>query len=68
MDTTSLMLSMLYGTVGLGFLMYGKKAARLVPMLSGAALMICPYFIANNGIMTLVCFAIAALPFLLRDA
>lgn len=32
MDMTSLMLSLLFGTVGMGFLMYGKKMAAVVPM------------------------------------
>ena len=68
MDTTSLMLSMLYGTIGLGFFMFGKKAALIVPMLSGASLMICPYFIPNNAIMTVVCIALAAIPCVLRSA
>jgi hypothetical protein len=67
MDTTSLMLSMLYGTIGLGFFMYGKKAARLVPMISGASLMICPYFIPNTAIMSIVCIALAAVPYFLRS-
>jgi hypothetical protein len=68
MDTTSLMLSMLYGTIGLGFFTYGKKAARLVPMIAGASLMFCPYLISNNIILTFVCIALAATPFILRNA
>ena len=68
MDTTSLLLSMLFGTIGLGFFMYGKKAVRIVPMLSGVSLMFCPYFISSNIILTLVCLGIVAAPFILRDA
>ena len=68
MDTTSLMLSMLFGTIGMGFLMYGKKAAQILPMGVGLALMICPYFIPNVAILLVVCLALTAVPFVVRDA
>ena len=47
MDMTNLMLSMLFGTIGMGFFMHGKKMAEVVPMLVGVMLMVCPYFISN---------------------
>jgi len=68
MDVTSLMLSMLFGTVGMGFLMYAKKAGQLVPALAGLGLMICPYFIPSVLAMVLVCVALMAVPFVLREA
>jgi hypothetical protein len=68
MDTTSLMLSVLFGALGMGFLVYGKKAARLVPVIVGLALMVLPYFIPNTVILLIVCIALTAVPFLLRDA
>ncbi len=67
MDMTALMLSMLFGTVGMGFLMYGKKAGELMPVGIGLALMICPYFITNVILMLGVCSALTALPFVLRQ-
>jgi hypothetical protein len=67
MDMTSLMLSMLFGTIGCGFLMYGKKAGEVLPMGVGLALMVCPYFIANVAAMTVVCGALTATPFVLRQ-
>jgi hypothetical protein len=66
LDTTSLMLSMLFGAFGTGFLMYGKKAGQLVPILVGLALMVCPYFLPNVGVMLIVCLILTAVPFLLR--
>ena len=66
MDMTNLMLSMLFGSIGMGFLMYGKKASAMVPVGAGLALVICPYFIASTGIMLVVCLALTALPFVLR--
>ena len=64
MDMTSIMLSMLFGTMGMGFLMYGKKAAQLPPIAVGLALMVCPYFISNVIVLLIVCTALTAVPFI----
>ena len=66
MDTTTIMLSLLFGTVGLGFLMYGKNAGRVVPMAAGLALTVCPYFISSVLALLVVCTALVAVPFFLR--
>jgi hypothetical protein len=67
MDTTNLLLSLLFGTCGMGFLLYGKNAARLVPMAVGLLLMICPYFIPSTLLMTLICGGLMAVPFVLKE-
>ena len=43
MDGNVLMASMLFGSIGLGMLMYGKKAGRPVPLIAGLALLTIPY-------------------------
>jgi hypothetical protein len=65
MDVTSFMLSMLFGTIGMGFLMYGKKASEVTPMGVGLALMVCPYFIPNVIAMLVVCGALTVVPFVM---
>jgi len=67
MDATSLMLSMLFGTLGLGYLMFARKAGRFVPAIAGVALMGVPYFISSNLVLVIVCLGLAAVPFILRD-
>ena len=64
MDTTNLMLSMLFGTVGLGFFVYGKKGGQMIPLIVGLALMVVPYFIPDAIVMSLVCIALTVIPFL----
>ena len=66
MDST-LTLSLLFGMVGTGLLMYGKNAARIMPMGAGLALMVCPYFIPGVAVLLVVCLALTALPFVFRD-
>jgi hypothetical protein len=68
MDSTSLMLSLVLGCVGMGFLMYGKNAGQLVPMGAGVGLMICPYFITNLIALLLVCAGLAIAPFVVRES
>jgi hypothetical protein len=68
MDTTNLMLSLLFGCVGMGFLMYGKKAGHLAPMGAGVALMVCPYFISNVIVLLIVCLILTAAPFFVRES
>ena len=68
MDTNSLLLSFLFGTIGMGMFMYGKRAARLVPLGAGSALMLVPYFIPNLVLMAVVCCLLTATPWLLREA
>jgi hypothetical protein len=66
MDMNSLMLSLLFGAVGMGFLMYGKKMAAAIPMLAGLGLIVVPYFISNLIILGLVGAALTAVPFIVR--
>jgi hypothetical protein len=68
MDMTNLMLSFVFGTCGMGFCMYGKKAGAFVPMGVGVLLMICPYFISSAIAMLVVCGGLMAVPFVLRHA
>lgn len=67
MDATSLMLGMLFGTIGFGFLLYGRKASLIVPIGVGLLLMICPYFIPNVPALVIVCLLLMAVPFSFRD-
>ena len=68
MDSNLLLASFLFGLIGMGMLMYGKKAGRPIPLLAGIALIAVPYFIPNLIVMLIVCCAVSAIPWLLRSA
>lgn len=68
MDSTNLILSLLFGLVGMGFFMYGKSSGQMVPLGVGVALMVCPYFIPNAIALGIVCVILTATPFVVRDA
>lgn len=68
MDTTNIMLSLLFGTFGTGFFIYGKNAGQFVPMCVGLTLMVCPYFITSTLVMMIVCGGLMSVPFVLKEA
>ena len=68
MDMNNLMLSLLFGCVGMGFLMFGKKMGQLVPILCGLGLMIVPYLLSNTWVLVLVCLGLCVAPFVVREA
>jgi hypothetical protein len=63
MDTTNFLLSLLFGTVGFGYVMFARKAGRMLPAAAGVLLMVVPYFFDSNWLMTFVCVLIMAVPF-----
>ena len=67
MDSTQLMLSLLFGLVGMGMFMYGKNAGRMVPLLTGVGLMGIPCIIPNPIALLCVCSGLMTLPWLLRN-
>jgi hypothetical protein len=68
LDGTNLVLSLLFGCLGMGYFMYGKNAGHFVPMGAGVALLVCPYFIANTLAMVIVCLILSTTPFVVRES
>ena len=67
MDTPStLLLGVLFGSIGLGFFVYGKKQKAVMPLISGIGLMVFPYFISNIYIMILSGIAFIVLPYFIK--
>lgn len=66
MDTANLLWGVLFGSVGFGFFLYGRKQARPVPLVCGIALMIFPYFVTHTTLLVAVGVALMALPYFLR--
>jgi hypothetical protein len=65
-DSNTLFASLLWGSVGFGFAVYGKKQAAMVPLFGGVAVMAVSYFISSALYMSLVCAAMVAAIFWMR--
>jgi hypothetical protein len=63
---TSLFLGVLFGSIGLGFFIYGRKQRKVVPLLCGIVLMIVPYFIPNTLLLFVVGAVLVAVPYFIR--
>jgi hypothetical protein len=66
MSESSLLWGVLFGAVGLGYFVYGKKHRAVVPLLCGIGLMVLPCFISGAWLLFLVGVAIAAAPYFVR--
>jgi len=67
MDSPStLMLGIVFGSIGLGFFVYGKKQKAMIPFFSGVGLMALPYLISNIYILLLSCIALILLPLFIK--
>ncbi len=66
MNTAQLLWGVLFGALGAGYALYGKKQGAIVPLISGLALMVFPYFVSNTWVMVLVGAALSAAPFFIK--
>jgi hypothetical protein len=57
-STSSLFASLLWGSVGVGYFVYGKKQQSMSPMIGGIVMVIVSYFISSALLMSLVCLGI----------
>jgi hypothetical protein len=65
-DASVLLWGVIFGSVGLGFFIYGRKQQAVVPLVVGIALFVVPYFISNLYLLILVGILLVALPYFLR--
>jgi hypothetical protein len=57
---------LLFGSVGLGFFVYGKKQRTIVPLVCGLGLIVFPYFVSNTILLVGIGVALVILPYFVR--
>ena len=67
MDGNSLMIGILAGIVGGGYLLYAKKASKIPPAVCGVGLIVYPYFVDNVWAMLIIGAVLCIAPFLFRE-
>ena len=65
-STAVLLWGLLFGSIGFGFFLYGKKQKAVVPIITGIALCVVPYFIANVYALVMVGVILVVIPFFVR--
>jgi hypothetical protein len=66
MNSTTLFLGLIFSSIGLGYFIYGKKQKMIVPFICGIALMIFPYFIENNLLISAIGLIFSLIPWFIR--
>ena len=58
---------LLFASIGLGYFIYGRQQARLIPKYCGIGLMVYPYFVPNVYWLVGVGVSLVAVPYFWRD-
>jgi uncharacterized membrane protein len=66
MDAATLLWGVLFGSIGLGFFVYGRKQRAIVPLVCGLALMVFPYFVSGTVWLVLIGVGLIAVPYFVR--
>lgn len=67
MNSSALLIwGMLFGAIGFGYFLYGKKQKAVVPLIVGITLCVVPYFIANIYALVMVGVILMAIPYFVR--
>ena len=66
MNASWLLWGLLFGAIGLGYFVYGKRQRAVVPLVSGLALMLFPYFVSNTFALVTIGVALIAVPYFIR--
>ena len=65
-NESQLIWGIIFGAIGFGFALYGKRQKAAIPLVSGIGLMVIPYFLANAYILVLAGIALMAVPYFVR--
>ena len=65
-SVTVLIWGMLFGAIGFGYFLYGKKQKAIIPLCVGIVLCVFPYFIDNLYVLVGVGVTLMAIPYFVR--
>lgn len=65
-STAVLIWGLIFGSLGAGLAIYGKRQKAIVPLCVGVALCVVPYFIANVYVLVAVGCVLAVIPYFVR--
>lgn len=62
----TLLWGMLFGAIGVGYFVYGKRQAMIVPLVCGIGLVVYPWFVSGTLWTVLVGVVLMAVPYFVR--
>ncbi len=67
MDESTLLWGLLFGSIGVGYFVYGRKQRKLMPFVSGVGLILTPMFVYEVGYLLALGVVLIALPVLIKN-
>lgn len=64
-DASFLFASLLWGSLGIGYFIYGKKQGAMMPMIGGILMIAASYVVSSWLLMSLICIALMVAVYLL---
>ncbi len=64
-NTNFLFASLFWGSVGVGYFIYGKRQQAPSPIIGGICMIVVSYFVGSALLMSLICLGLAAAVYLL---
>ena len=65
-STAAIVWAVIFGSIGTGYLIYGRKQRRPMVFVSGLALIGVPYFVDSSVAIVVICLAFMALPYFIE--
>lgn len=65
LDPNVLFASLIWGAIGAGYFIYGKKQQSFVPLIAGLLMIAASYFATSVWMMSLICAALMVLVYVL---
>jgi hypothetical protein len=66
MNTADLLWGVLFGSIGFGYFIYGRRQSKMIPLVCGVVLMVYPYFMPNTAVLVIIGAIFVAVPYFLR--
>lgn len=66
MTVSAIVWGLLFGSIGVGYFIYGRKQQAPVPLMCGIALIIFPYFVTNIIALVAVGIVLVCIPYFIR--
>lgn len=66
MNTVVWMEGLVFGSIGLGYFVYGRRQRRVAPLITGLALMAFPYAVTNPYALVGIGVALMSVPYFVR--
>ncbi len=64
-NTNFLLASVLWGSVGVGYFIYGKRQQAIAPMIGGVFMVAVSFFVGSALLMSLICLGLVVAVYLL---